>query len=199
MTLDVSPDPTLVARPRSDREPLAPFPSGREARPQARRTAAPRRRRDITTRYRLALVREEIAPYGALDTPPEEDPRVTRPAEAARFLWTRIFHDEPREVVAVVFLNTRNRATGHMIAFTGTLERTTAEPRHILAAALLANASGILVAHNHPSGDPTPSTEDLLFTRRMESACEILGIRLVDSMVFGSARRWTSVLRKAVW
>jgi DNA repair protein RadC len=86
-----------------------------------------------------------------------------------------------------------------MIAFTGTLERTTADPRHILAAALLASCSGVLVAHNHPSGDPTPSAEDLVFTGRMEAACDAVGLRFVDHLILGAAGRWTSMRKKAVW
>ena len=137
-------------------------------------------------------MREAILPYG-------DDACLNRPAGAARFLWTHLFRDEPREVLAVVFLNTRNRATGHMIAFTGTLDRTAAEPRHVLAAALVHNAAGIVVAHNHPSGDPTPSPEDLLFTERMGAACRIVGVRLVDHLILGAGERWTSLLRKATW
>jgi proteasome lid subunit RPN8/RPN11 len=199
MTLDESPTTAVVARPRSHSEPLAPLPSGHGPRRRTRRESEPPSPWTITTRYRLALVREPVGPYVGYAAGPDEEPPITRPAEAARFLWRYVFHDEPREVVAVVFINARNRATGHMVAFTGTLERTSAEPRHILAGALAAYASGILVAHNHPSGDPTPSTEDLIFTNRMQAACDVLGVRLVDFLVLGGADRWRSTMKKAVW
>ena len=157
-----------------------------------RDAAAPGPAPAIATRYRLSLVEEATLPYG-------DDRCVNRPAEAARFLWMHLFHDEPREVVAVVFVNAKNRATGHMVVFAGTTDRAVADPRLILAAALLANASGILLAHNHPSGDPTPSAEDQMFTRRMEQACEIVGLRLLDHLIVCARERWTSLCRKATW
>src|SRR6202035_3020429 len=70
--------------------------------------------------YRLDLVRESVAPYGDYDD-------LTRPAAAARFLWRNVLYREPREVMAVVFLNIQHRAICHMVAFHGTLSRTAAE------------------------------------------------------------------------
>ena len=104
-----------------------------------------RRRPAIASRYRLRLVREAVLPYG-------DNVCLHDSAETVRFLWTYLFRDEPREVLAAIFVGSKNHATGHMIAFTGTLDRTAAEPRHILSAALVHNAAGVLVAHNHPSG-----------------------------------------------
>ena len=153
----------------------------------------------ITARYRLSLVREPVSPYAGEVAEPGEDPPLARPAETARFLWSQVFHDEPREVVAAVFLDVKNRATGHMIVAIGTLERCVVDPRPILAAALLHHASGVVVAHNHPSGDPKPSAEDLAFTGRMEAACHAVGLRFVDHLILGAASRWTSLMKKAVW
>jgi hypothetical protein len=65
------------------------------------------------------------------------------------------------------FLDVRNRAIGYQLAYIGTLARAAVEPRGIFSAALLAYAAGIILFHNHPSGDPSPSAEDLAFTRRM--------------------------------
>lgn len=138
--------------------------------------------------YRLDLVRESVAPYG-------DDDDLTRPAAAARFLWRNVLYREPREVMAVVFLNIKNRAIGHMVAFTGTLSRTAVEPGPILAAALLRNAAAILVGHNHPSGDPTPSGDDRLFTRRLAQAGDIVGVRLADHLIVTAEDRWFSFHR----
>jgi DNA repair protein RadC len=148
----------------------------------------------IACRYRLSLVQENTPPYGE-----EAEIPLTRPSQVVEFLWRRIFHDEPREVMAAVFLDARNRGIGHIVPFAGTLQRTSVEPRPLLVAALHLNASGLILAHNHPSGDPSPSAEDLAFTKRLQEACEIVGLRLVDHLILGGAARWASVLRKAVW
>jgi DNA repair protein RadC len=189
----LSPDPRAGSRgePRSS--------GGPGPRPRPHRRPAARTRPHIATRYRLSLVREPVALYGPGADPDEAGPTVRRPAEAARFLWTHLFHDEPREVVAVVFLDVKNRATGHLIAAIGSPERCVVEPRTLLAAALLHQASGVVLAHNHPSGDPSPSPEDLAFTSRMQGACDLLGLRFVDHLILGAERRWTSLLRKATW
>ena len=81
----------------------------------------------------------------------------------------------------------------------GTLTRAAAEPRGILTAALLANAAGILLFHNHPSGDPSPSAEDLAFTRRMAEAGEVVGIRVVDHIIVGEAPAFVSLRQRGAF
>ncbi len=143
------------------------------------------------TRYRVALVREESTPY---DTPEA----CGHPAAAARFLH-QILSSWDREVLGAIFLDTRNRAVGHQIAYIGTLTRAAAEPRGILTAALLANAAGILLFHNHPSGDPSPSAEDMAFTRRMAEAGEIVGVRVVDHIIVGEAPAFVSLRQRGAF
>jgi DNA repair protein RadC len=136
-------------------------------------------------RYRVALVREESTPY---DVPQ----RCSEPFAAARFLH-QLLSSWDREVMGAIFLDIRNRAIGHQLAYIGTLNRAAVEPRGILSAALLANAAGIILFHNHPSGDPTPSAEDIVFTRRMAEGCAILGIQLVDHLVIGEKPAFVSL------
>jgi DNA repair protein RadC len=64
---------------------------------------------------------------------------------------------------------------------------------------LLANAASIILFHNHPSGDPSPSAEDLALTRRMADAGELLGIRVVDHIVVGEAPAFVSLKRRGGW
>lgn len=141
-------------------------------------------------RYRLSLVREPSPPY--LVPVPCDDPR-----RVARFL-SRLLEDAPSEVLGALFLDVRHRAIGHTIAYCGTLTRTTCEPRGLLAPALLANAAGIILFHNHPTGDPSPSTEDLVFTRKVEMSCDVLGLRLIDHLIVGEDGRYAS-LRRVGW
>jgi DNA repair protein RadC len=146
----------------------------------------------VPFRFRVSLVREPETPY-------REPVSLSRPTSVVRYLWTQIFHDLDREAMAAVFLDTRNRLIGVNLAYLGTLDRTAVEPRGILVAALLCNAAGIVVGHNHPSGDLSPSAEDILFTRRMAQAAETVGVRLIDHMILGGADRWVSLKERGVW
>lgn len=136
-------------------------------------------------RFRVALVREPETSYG-------EAPTLGRPTEVAAFLWS-IVHDADREQLGALFLDTRHRLIGYQIAYVGTLTHVAAEPRGIFSAALLCNAHGVILFHNHPSGDPTPSAEDRSFTKRMEGAGDLLGIRVIDHFILGERARWTTL------
>ena len=99
----------------------------------------------------------------------------------------RARRDGTQERTGALYLNARNRLIrDDPEIYRGTLDRAVVEPREILKRALLANAAGIVLYHNHPSGDPTPSREDREFTRRLASAAEAVGVRLLDHVVVGS-------------
>jgi DNA repair protein RadC len=142
-------------------------------------------------RYRLTLVREAGTPYSA-------SMGCSRPDDVARLLHT-IVVDEPREVMGALFLNARNRAIGHTVAYTGTLRSAVTEPRGIFVPALLANAAALILFHNHPSGDPSPSREDYGVTRQMAEAGQILGVRVLDHIVLGEAPRYASLRELGGW
>jgi DNA repair protein RadC len=92
--------------------------------------------------------------------------------------------DGTQERTGALFLNARNRLIRHdPEIYRGTLDRAVVEPRELLKRALLSNAAGLIVYHNHPSGDPTPSREDREFTRRLASAADAVGLRLLDHIV----------------
>ena len=142
---------------------------------------------ETITRYRLALVREEDTLY--------EDVSLTHPKAVAEFLNGQL-HDRPQEAMCAVYLDTRNRLIAWQIAYLGTLNRAAVEPRAFFQMALLTNAAGIILAHNHPSGDPSPSAEDLAFTRRMAEAGDVIGIRLVDHLILGGEAKWVSLRQR---
>jgi DNA repair protein RadC len=98
---------------------------------------------------------------------------------------------EPSEVLVVLCLSTKRRVIGFNVVSRGTLDQALAFPREVFRAALLSNAASIILAHNHPSGDPTPSPADRLLTARLVSAGEILGIPLDDHFVVGDGT-WVS-------
>lgn len=96
--------------------------------------------------------------------------------------------DGTQERTGALYLNARNRLIREDAEiYRGTLDRAVVEPREILKRALLWNAAGIILYHNHPSGDPAPSREDREFTRRLAAAAESVGVRLLDHVVVGSA------------
>jgi len=126
----------------------------------------------------------------------ERDP-LGHPAAVASYLTLR-YAALDQEVMGALYLDTRNRMVGERELFRGALNRAAAEPRRILREGLLAGAAGCIVFHTHPSGDPSPSAEDVAFTRRLAEAGEAGGIRLVDHLVLGSQGRWVS-LRERGW
>jgi DNA repair protein RadC len=88
-----------------------------------------------------------------------------------------------QERTGALYLDARNRLLRDAECFRGTLDRAMAEPREIFKTAFLENAAAVIVYHNHPSGDPTPSREDREFTKRLAAAAEIVGVRLLDHVV----------------
>lgn len=145
------------------------------------------------SRFRLELVREPKVSY---DPGPVD---LSRPGRVVRFLWEAVLEREAREILGALHLDSRHRLIGYQVAYRGTLERVAAEPRRILAAALLANAAGVVAFHNHPSGDSAPSREDLQFTRRLDRASKALGVHLIDHLVIGGPDAWCSLRERGGW
>jgi DNA repair protein RadC len=117
---------------------------------------------------------------------------LSRPVDVARYLALR-YHTCDQEVLGALFLDARNHLLGEREIFRGTMSRISVEPREILRECLQRGAAAVYLFHTHPSGDPSPSAEDLLFTRRMAEAAEIVGLRLADHVVLGSRGRWASL------
>ena len=145
---------------------------------------------ETVTRYRIALVKEEETPYG--------DVSLTSPGDVAEFL-NRLLADRPQEHMIAIYLDTRNRLIGWTIAHIGTLNRAAVEPRTIFQIALTLNTASLILSHNHPSGDPSPSAEDLVFTRRIAQAGDLIGIRLLDHIIVGHDGSWTSLRERGGW
>ena len=132
---------------------------------------------------RLTLVRESRAKY--------EPAKVSSPAVVARLFAP--LETAPSEEVWVAILDTKHCIVSTVLAHRGGLAQSLVEPRAIFAPALLANASAVILVHNHPSGDPTPSSHDHDLTRRIKLAGELLGIPLLDHVVIGSSGTYRSL------
>ncbi|MCP3957027.1 MAG: JAB domain-containing protein [bacterium] len=123
---------------------------------------------------------------------------LDQPEIVARYLGMR-YAQQDQEVMGALYLDVRNRLIAESDIYRGTLSRAAVEPRVILKEGLLRSASGFILFHTHPSGDPTPSAEDLAFTRRLAEAGDLLGVRLIDHLILGSAGRWVSLGRRGAW
>ena len=96
--------------------------------------------------------------------------------------------DADRETFIAIHLDTKLRLLSAEVVAVGTLAATLVHPREVFKAALLANAAALVLAHVHPSGDPTPSRDDIELTRRLAAAGTLLGIDVLDHIVVGHGR-----------
>jgi len=106
---------------------------------------------------------------------------IRNPKEAVAFLRSKF--DDRKEKLVALYLDLSNRLVGEELVAVGSANRVFAKPKDVLFKAVKLSANGIILAHNHPSGPPEPSEEDLLFTQRVKKACELLGFELLDHIV----------------
>jgi DNA repair protein RadC len=129
---------------------------------------------------------------------PAEAATIHHPHDAAA-IFAKYLEGADREHLVVLLLNTKSRILGlHAVAIGG-IDSCLAEPRGVFRAALLANASRVILGHNHPSGDPTPSAEDEAMTRRMHEAGEVLGIDVLDHVIVGEDGRFVSLKERGAF
>jgi DNA repair protein RadC len=126
--------------------------------------------------YRVCLVREGSV---QIDRP------QLRGSETAANLLRTVLADVDREHFVVLLLDRKNRLIGVNTVSIGSLTASVVHPREVFKPAILANAAAIICGHNHPSGDPQPSQEDRLITRRLVLAGEAVGIRILDHIIIG--------------
>ena len=115
---------------------------------------------------------------------------VNNPRDAAASLMA-VLANEPCEVFALLCLTTKHRIIAYHEVSRGTLDATIVHPREVFKAAILANAAAIVVCHNHPSGDPSPSSDDIEVTKRLVATGELLGIAVLDHIIVGDGRYYS--------
>lgn len=118
---------------------------------------------------------------------PEERPCVQNPGDAAALVQYEM-SALTQEHLRVINLDTRNRLINIEKLYVGSLNASTVRIGEIFKAAIARNAAGIIVIHNHPSGDPTPSPEDVMLTRNIVNAGKLLDIEVIDHLVIGMGR-----------
>lgn len=117
---------------------------------------------------------------------------VRSPGDGAE-IASKIIGEDDREVLLVMCLNTKNQVIAVHRAHVGALDSSICHPREVFKAAILNNSRSIMVAHQHPSQDTTPSREDYQVTDRLKKAGEILGIELLDHLVVNAFGQYTSI------
>jgi DNA repair protein RadC len=123
----------------------------------------------------------------SLTRQPSDRVRFCGPREAAGYLLPS-FGSQPVEQFGLVLLDTRHRVIRTVVLSVGTLDSTAVQPRDVFKQALGASAAAIVLFHNHPSGDPEPSRDDIALTLRLAAAGELMGVAVVDHIVLGDGR-----------
>lgn len=146
----------------------------------------PKKRVDIV---RIKLCKETSILY--------EPRKITTPSDGAKLL--RMFlEDSDREEFIVVSLDTKNQPVSVNMCGKGSIDSCIVHPREVFKAAILANATSIMIGHNHPSGITQPSTEDIKITERLQKAGEILGIKVLDHIIIGHNGNYESFKKKGL-
>ncbi|KAF5084808.1 hypothetical protein DSECCO2_74040 [anaerobic digester metagenome] len=123
--------------------------------------------------------------------------RLSTPSEAAD-LGKRFLEDLDREQVIVCCMDNKNQPVSINVVSVGTLNSSLVHPREVFKTAILSNAANIILFHNHPSGDPEPSQEDIDITTRIKDAGKILGIELLDHIIIGSEESFCSLKERNI-
>jgi DNA repair protein RadC len=127
---------------------------------------------------------------------PVEKIHLSCPQDVAEFLMPRLRY-AVKEQFIVILLNGKNKVVGTEVISEGSLSSSVVHPREVYASALLHHAAAIMVAHNHPSGDPKPSDEDREITSFLAQSGKVLGIPLVDHIVIGDGTYYSFLENEA--
>ena len=122
----------------------------------------------------------------------EKGNAFTSPELVAQFLSHELAH-QTRERFGLLLLNQQHQLIELQILFEGTLNQAEVHAREVVKAALNANAAAIILSHNHPSGDPTPSQADIQLTQSLSQALELIEVRTLDHIIIGDKGRWHSL------
>ena len=141
----------------------------------------PKQMKNYLQKLEVRLIREKVV---------ETDRRLNRTITSSRdvFNYFRDLESADREKLIVLYLNGRNRIIAFEVASIGTLDAALVNPREIIKCALLVNAGSLILVHGHPSGDPTPSSEDYEITEALKKAAALFSIKLFDHIIIGDGK-----------
>jgi DNA repair protein RadC len=125
--------------------------------------------------------------------------RFQNPRDVADWLLPQ-YGGKPVEQFGVVLLDARRGLLSARVVSTGSVDASNADPREVFRDAIVARAAGVVLFHNHPTGDPTPSREDVAVTRRLVAAATVVGIEVVDHVILGAGTYFSfHEKRRGVW
>jgi DNA repair protein RadC len=127
---------------------------------------------------------------------PIEKIHLSCPQDVADFLMPRLRY-AAKEQFVVILLNNKNKVIGTEVVSEGSLSSSIVHPREVYAPAILHHAAAIMVAHNHPSGDPKPSIEDEEVTRQLLRSGKVLGIPMIDHVIIGDGNYYSFLENEA--
>ena len=127
---------------------------------------------------------------------PIEKIHLSCPQDVADFLMPRLRY-AAKEQFVVILLNNKNKVIGTEVVSEGSLSSSIVHPREVFAPAILHHAAAIMVAHNHPSGDPKPSIEDEKVTRQLLRSGKVLGIPMIDHVIIGDGNYYSFLENEA--
>ncbi|MHA2064068.1 MAG: JAB domain-containing protein [Candidatus Thorarchaeota archaeon] len=130
----------------------------------------------------VRLLHEELNTF--LERNPKERPSIRDPKDAYKLLQPFLEHLDSEQMYVLV-LDTRNRLLTAEVLYKGTVNSTQTRIAEVFRRAIIENSPAIVVGHNHPSGDPTPSPEDIAITRSIHEAGKLLDIQVLDHLVVG--------------
>ena len=133
----------------------------------------------------------------ALSEHAEELPIIRSPADAAQIFMPEM-SGLLQEQMRVLLLNVKNRVVGITTVYQGSIHTTVIRVNELFREAVRQSCAGIIVAHNHPSGDPTPSPEDVAVTREIVQSGKILDIEVMDHIVIGASGKWVSLKERGL-
>lgn len=133
-------------------------------------------------KYHWKMIKEESFGYN--------DIKVVEPKVIYNLL-KNVIGNEPQENFVVVMLNNKLKITGLATVSVGVIDATLITPREVFRPAILANAAGIIIAHNHPSGECKPSDEDRELTKKIDEAGKLLSIKVCDHVVIGDGEYYS--------
>ncbi|WP_281064371.1 JAB domain-containing protein [Clostridium muellerianum] len=123
--------------------------------------------------------------------------KIGSPSDAVD-LGRRFLEEADREQLIVCCLDTKNQPLSVNVASIGSLNSSIVHPREVFKIAILSNAASIIIFHNHPSGDVSPSSEDVNITERLKEAGKIIGIEIIDHIIIGAEGRFCSLKEKGI-
>ena len=119
--------------------------------------------------------------------------RFSKPEDVYRFARQHYPEDLDREAFSIILVGARHQLLRLMVVSVGTITASIVHPREVFKPAIASGAMGLILVHNHPSGDPDPSGDDLALTKRLAKAGNLLGIEVLDHVILGAGQRFHSL------